>query len=514
MARMPQIPQPELAGRPGGNMSERSVMPDIRATEAPLEDAAKLTAHVGDHYERLQLQRDAAQEKLQKAVDGVTATRMAGDHAEKANNLFEQLRQQFNDTPEKLPEEYRRQLREMTDAEIKAAPSQNVALDISQKYAVQDNQHTAAVHSWMILRMTQKAKSDLVAMSNSQIRAAQSQTTVQGLQATVDSALATLGPHIQQLHGDPDAVRQKLKTDMASAWVEANGPDNPAGVALALDGAKKGGPLAELKPVQLEHYQKQAQAWVKGYGERERFQVSKEAVALNNKLGDLFLNGQLDSKNAFQMKASLEAKLDAIDKNPQYKDNPAEKAAQTKIVQMQLDGLKYLREAAEKPGHFDPVFDAPKVNAILDRFDELGKPGAKGPKDLLKIVELQKDLAHAQADRWIPPGYASTMIKSLAQMTGKGIDRESKNTGWGVSFLGFGGRSPQQAGNVVLNNYFKGDNKAFGKLTLEQQNQARVDYLGQVVDAQETGRNLDTKAAEQMAFASIKNVAGRQGAAH
>lgn len=510
MARMPQIPQPSFEGRPGGGLVGRE-MPDDKSFTGPLDDAARATSGMGDHFEALQTQRDEAQAKLQKVVDDVTATRMAGDHSEKANNLFEQLREQFNDTPEKLPEEYKRQLREMTDAEIKAAPNQQVALDIAQKYAVQDNQHTTSAHSWMILRMTQKAKSDLAAMASSSIRAAQSQTSVQGLAMTVKSALATLEPHIKQLHGDPDEARQSLKRDMAAAWVESNGPDNPVGVSLALDQAKKGGPLADLTPEQYATYQKRAPEWVKGYGERERFQVSKEAVALNNKIGNLFIAGQLDSKNAFQMKDSLEKKMDAIESNPQYRNNPEEKEAQKQIVQMQLDGLKYLREAAEKPGRFDPVFDTPKVSAILDRFDALGKPGAKGPKDLLQIVELQRDIARAQADRWIPPGYASTMVKSLSQMTGKAIDREAKNTGWGISFLGFGGRSPQQAGNVVQNNYFKGDNKAFGKLTLEQQNQARIDYLGQIVDAQENERNLDVKSAEEMAFAAIKNVSGRAG---
>lgn len=506
MARMPQIPQPELSGRPGGNIGGRAEAPDIKAVTEPFESGAKLLGEVGNDFERLQKQRDDAQQKLQKAVDGVTATRMAGDHSEKARNLLDSLQVQYADTPEKVPEEYRRQLSELTDSEIKAAPNQGVALDIAQKYATIDNQHVASSHSWMVLRQAQKAKSDLAALASSHVRAAQAQTTLPGLQAAINGALSSLDPHIKNLHSDPDLAREKLSHDMAAGWVEANSPNNPKGVAIALEQGK--GPLAQhLSADERAKYAKRAESDFHGYGEHQRFQVMKEASDHGAKAYELFLKGDLDSRNVFQMKDALEKKQSAIERNPNLSGD--EKKTQNEIVSKQLKTLRYLDEAARKPGRFDPAFDQAKQTKLLGDFFALGKPGDKTAKDLLKVVQLRHDLAEAQANRWISDARAQTMNKALTQMTGKSLAAESKNTGWPVSFMGFGGRSPQQAGNVVLNSYFKSDNLAFGKLTPEQQNDARTNYLEQLVDAQENGRNIDSKAAEQMAFESLKYVSGR-----
>lgn len=505
MARMPQVPAPDFGPRPDRHAGAFTA-PDFASIEKPLESAANLASGIGDHFERLQQERDAATAKLQKVVDSVSATRMAGDHAEKARNLLTQVQQQNIDTPEKVPEEFRAQLRELTDSEIKAAPSQNVALDIAQKYATIDNQQATTAHSWMLDRLAQKAKSDFVALTNSQVRAAQAQTTLGGLGITISNALKTLEPHLKDLHAEPDVVREKLQHDMAAAWVEANSPNNPVGVSSALD--QKKGPLAQhLTPKERLEFQRRAFSDLKGYGEIQRFQVIKEAVDHGSQAYDLFLGGNLDSKNVFQMKDALEKKQAAIAANPNLTVD--EREAQADIVQTQLSTLRYLDEAARKPGRFDPAFDQEKQTKLLNDFFALGKPTDHTPKDMLKIVRLRHDLAEAQSNRWISDARAQTMNRALTQMTGKALSHETKNTGWPISFLGFGGRSPQQAGNVVLNSYFKGDNKAFGKLTVEQQNQARVDYLSQIVDAQENGRNLDAKTAEKMAFDAVAYVAGR-----
>ncbi len=94
-------------------------------------------------------------------------------------------------------------------------------------------------------------------------------------------------------------------------------------------------------------------------------------------------------------------------------------------------------------------------------------------------------------------------------MTGKALTKEAANT-WHMPTLNdFSFRAPRQAGNVTLNSYF--ENGMFGKLTDEQKNDARMDYLSQIVDATDAGRNVDTKAAEQMAFEAMKHVTGRAG---
>ncbi len=507
MARMPQIPAPEIGNRPDSRVG-RAESPDIEAVTQPFQMGASAAENAADHLERLQQQRDQATAKLQKVADSVTATKMAGDHSEKLRNLATQLQTQFWDTPEKFPDEFRRQSQALTDSEIKGAPSQQVAMDLAEKNATIDNQHLSLAHSWSIGRTAQLAKSQFTELASSQVRAAQSATTLPGLTVAISTAEKTLAPLAKDIHANPEMAVDKLKHDMAAAWVEANGPNNPAGVGSAL--GQKDGPLSLLTPKEQAEYQRKAGGeWLKGYGERERFNVIKEAADHGSKVYDLFLNGQLDSKNTFQMKAALDAKMDAISKNPQYDKNPEEKAHQVKVVQTQLDTLRYLSEAAQKGGHFDAAFDQAKQTKLFNDLAALGKPGDKTPKDLLKVVELRHDLAEAQFSRSISDARAATMNKALTQMTGKALTKEASNT-WHLPTLNdFSFRSPRQAGNAALNAHF--ESGAFGKLTDEQKNNARMDYLSQIVDATENGRNVDTKSAEQMAFEAMKHAAGRVG---
>lgn len=503
MARMPQIPAPEIRERPEGRAA-RFESPDVNDVTAPFKEGAQAAAALGNDIETAQAQNEAARAKLQKVADGVTATRMVGDHAEKLRNLAEQLQQQFWDTPDKFPDEFRRQSQALTDSEIAAAPNQQVASDFSQKSALVDNQHLTQAHSWSIMRTAQKTKSDVTGLIAAQVRTAQSMSTIGGLTAAIRDAAGQVQPLVKNTHGDPDGTITKLQHDMAAAWVEANSPDHPADVALALD--KKTGPLAQyLSPKELAQYQRRAQSDQKGYDERQRFQVIKEAADHGDKSYELYLKGQLNSTNVFQMKNALEQKQAAIGANPNLSDK--EKEQQTGVVQKQLDTLRYLDEAARKGGHFDAAFDQGKQTKLFNDLQALGKPGDKTPKDIMKLVELRHDLAEAQASRAISDSRAATINKALSQMTGKSLAAEGKNVGWHVPMFGYVKQNPQQAGNAKLNDYF--DSGAFGKLSDEQKNDARWAYMEQVVDAQENGRNLDAVSAEKMAHDAVISVTKR-----
>ena len=74
MARMPQIPEPDLSSRPDSRVGQAE-LPDSEAVAKPFADAAETVGGIGDKLEDIQAQRDAAMEKAQNMADQVEVTR-------------------------------------------------------------------------------------------------------------------------------------------------------------------------------------------------------------------------------------------------------------------------------------------------------------------------------------------------------------------------------------------------------------------------------------------------------
>lgn len=523
MAKFPQIPAPEFGKRPEGSAAPAAML-DAHAIEAPFADAAKGMGEAGDALERVQEQRDRAREKLQKVNDAITATRMAGDHAEAARGLLNQLQSQHFADPkalpaEKVPEEFRRQLREMTESEISAAPNANVALDVAEKYAKIDDQQHLSAQGWMFLRTAQQTKDGVYKLGQSQVRAAQAQTTVAGLGAAISDARGTLAPLLPQTHGaNADKAWQDTAHSMAASWVEANGPNDPSGVRAAVDAAvkTKSGPLYDNLPAkELAEYQRRLDKWSKGYGERQRGQVAAEAIDSNTKLLDLFHSKELDTKNIYQLRDELQRKQFAIKANPQYKDNPEEKVQQSEIVQTQINTLDALAHAGQDGGHWSEKSDDPKKTAALSkRIESLSKSESRSPADLLKVLQVQRDLAEAQRDHWISPGDAETMTRHLLLVTGKDLAKKNGSaSSMGPLKSPITPNPVRQVGVSALDDLVR-PGGAYGKLSAEQTTAMRMEYHRLANDAGESGRNLDEQAARKMAVLAVQHVLSRAKKAH
>jgi hypothetical protein len=521
MARMPQIPQPEFSGRPGGSLGAGRELPDAKSIAEPFDDAARTVAGTGDRLERLQAQRDTAAAELQKVKDATTADQLEADHKIASNALLESIQQQHFDNPrampaEKVPQEFERQLREMTNGEIQVESSPSVALKIAEKYAKSDGESRLSAQSWLFRRQAQEVKDGAYKAAQSNVRLAQAQSTVEGLGATIADARRKLGPTFSQVHGaDAGKAMQEMGRDMAGSWVEANGPTNPRGVRAAVDDAimNKRGPLWENLPAhQLAGYQKKLNEWGKGYGERQRGTVAAEAVDFNTKTLDLFHSKELDSKNFYQMRDSLTHKQLAIKHDPQYKDNPDEQVKQSEIVQTQIDTLEALKNASEGSGHWADKFDAKKTAALFKRYEALSKSDHRAPNDLLGVLQVQRDLAQMQAEHKISPGDAATLTRSLRLLTGKSLSKSS-GPQVGPMTSPIKPDAPRTVGASALDAHIKSG--AYGKLSPEQATQMRVEYHRMTTDAGETGRNLDEVGAKKMALLAIQHVLARtKTAAH
>lgn len=509
MARMPQIPEPEITNRPDSRVG-RPETPDIDAITQPLQMGANVAENAGNQLERLQDERDAATAKLRKVADATTAEQMKGDHEEKLRNLADQLHQQLWTTPEQFPEAFRQQSQEMTDSELKAM-SPGVTSIASEKYATVDNQHLTMAHGWMLGRTAQMAKDNVFKLQQSSVRTAQSAATIPGLTVAIANARKTLGPLLPQIHGEnAEKVSEDTAYKQASAWVESNGPSNPVGVRAAIDDAikTKSGPLWDNIPeAKLLKYQKESESWGKGYGERQRGQVAAEAIDFNTKTLDLFHSKELDTKAFYQMRDSLTQKQLKIEHDPQYKNNPDERVKQNEIVQTQIDTMEALKSASQGGGHWNGKFDAKKTTALFNRFEALSKSDQRAPNDLLKVLQVQRDLADAQAHHWIAPGDADTLTRSLRLMTGKQLSKSSGAQNMGPIKSPISPDTVRTMGASSLDSYMQSG--AYGKLSPEETTQMRVEYHHLVTDAGENARNVDENAAKKMAQLAIQHVLAR-----
>ncbi len=509
MARMPQIPEPNISNRPDSRVG-RTETPDIEAITQPFQMGANALESAGSELERLQDQRDTATAKLQKVADATTAEQMKGDHEEKLRNLADQLHQQLWTTPEQFPESFRQQSLELTDSELKAM-SPGVASIASEKYAAVDAQHLTLAHGWMLGRTAQMAKDNVFKLQQSSVRTAQSAATVPGLALAITNTKKDLGPLLPHIHGEnAEKVAEDTAHNQASAWVESNGPTNPSGVRAAIDDAikTKSGPLWDNIPeAKLLKYQKESESWKHGYGERQRGQVAAEAVDFNTKTLEMFHSKELDTKAFYQMRDSLTQKQLKIEHDPQYKDNPDERVKQKEIVQTQIDTMEALKSASQGGGHWNGKFDPKKTAALFTRFEALSKSDQRAPNDLLKVLQVQRDVAQAQEHHWIAPGDAETLTRSLRLMTGKQLSKSSGAQNMGPIKSPITPDSVRTMGASALDSYMQSG--AYGRLSPDETTQMRVEYHHLVTDAGENGRNVDENAAKKIAQLSIQHVLAR-----
>ena len=511
MARMPQIPEPEISSRPDSRATNPEPI-DSEAATRPIQQATAGAAEMGGQLESLQQQRDEAAQKLQAVGDKVTATKLAGDHAEKLRNLSDQLQQQFWDQPDKYPDEFRRQAQALTDAEIAAAPNQQIALDLAQKNAETDNQHTALAHSWMIGRTAQKAKSDVTQLMSDQVKSAEGMKTLGGLNAAIVQATKAITPLSRQVHADSEGELLKLKHDMASGWMWANGPTDPAGVRAAIDDAlkTKKGPLYDnVGPKELVEYQKRSDGWAKSYGETQNFKVAAEGVDSNTKVLSAFQGKDgLTGSNIYAMERALMHQQVAIKSDPRYANSPDAKVQQSEIVQTQLDTLRALRDASTQGGQTSGKYDPKKTAALIHRVNALGQSEQRAPNDLLKVLQVQRDLAFAQRDHWISPNDAATLMDRLGLITGKNLAKNIGNpSATGPLKSPIEPDPVHQAGVSALDTFIKSG--AYGRLSPEMTTAMHSEYLRMTNETAKAGRNTDEASAKKMALLAIDHVRNR-----
>lgn len=506
MARMPQIPQPELAGRPGGRLSDgEGTQINVNEVEAPLEEGARAAATVGNELEQLQSTREAAQAKLQRARDQTTAIQLKGQHELDLANLSAQLQQQYWDKPEDYLTAFQDQARQLTDSKVKAAPTPGAQLAFNEQAAEANNRAMLAAHGWMVQRQAQIVGDTFAKKAQAAIVEAQNTPTTGGLSLAIARAQKDARPIAGFLHTDPDKLMPKLAHDQTAAWVEANAEDRPRDVLAALRD-KDGVVYKNLTdPKERDRYEKLAEAAWKTYDQRKATRDLMEYVDAGGKHVDALHAGDYDARNQFQVIKAAEQKIDAIRSDNQL--SPDAKREQVAAAEKQVQMYQLMNKARLAQGLEDKSFNQEKTAELYKRLVGFTKAKEASPQTLRDLVDFRYDLVAAQAAGIISPAVAKHYNTMLTGITGKAVSQQSKNTGlllpgWLGGFRG----EPVQAGSRALEDALK--SPLYKRLSDDEKNQARVEFVKKFNYAQQSGGAFSAADAQRAAAESLRYVAG------
>jgi len=512
MARMPQIPAPDLSSRPDSRVGQAE-LPDSEAVAKPFADAGAAVGGAAGQLEDIQAQRDTAMEKVQNMADAVAVTRKKGEFALYAGDKLSSYIQQATDTsipPEQrvsfkdIPDLLRKDLQERTDSDIKASSSQNIALGVAQAYAGETNKQLLSAQGIAQRGIVQQAKNNLVAISQGAVEAAAKASTPAGLAVAIAQMKQDVGTNAKNLHSEPDALLKKTGHDMVMGYIANAMLKNPVDAARMLD-EKKGPHRDYLSGVEIAEERKKADRAFLAYGENQRIQLLKEQSDSSARDYEMKESGDLTPALAQSMNSADASRQRAVQANPNL--GPDEKKKQTAMLSRAIETRTWLSELPITPGRIDPAMKTDVAVKIREDFKALGKNWSKSPQDLDKVAELRHDLAEAEKNRAVPASFAATVHTAITQMTGKALSKDKGDTGHNLWLVGFTGTS-RQFGNRYLDTQI--ESKAFGKLSEDKQIEAfyRFHNKYNTANAQlQGGGAVSNEAARQMAYEALDEAA-------
>jgi hypothetical protein len=492
MARMPQIPEPEISDLPHIGVGHENV--DVDSEIAPFNMAAKGATQGLNDLSELQSQKEDALAKLQKSADETTATKLAGDHAEKLRNLAPQLQTTFWNNPDKYPDEFRKQSLAITDAEISAAPNENVALELAKRNAVVDNQQLAVAHAWSVSRTAQKAKSDLTGIERNSIDAVSSSPTIEQFSYQLKQAHSQLDPLYDKITSDTAKASASFDSRVAQEWIARNSDPQKNPLSVMEELQKNNSPIHQLlTQEQINKGMKQAKEAFEGAGVMQRVGMLTRA---HDGVGDLNALAAAKDPKFLRTTAALRDEVNshlnllAQQQIPQAAKDQI-KASSQRVMEA-IDNAESIYRSQK--GSFDSsMIDEKARRSLIERSNALFAKTVPAGDHLQEMLDLRADNNKAAADKKIPESTWKAIEDKLSAGFSRINDARSKDTG---DFLW---RNPQQAGNQRVDDLLDEKTGRYANATQKQRNDIWEQYLEHVNAAAKSGGKFDNNGARKAA---------------
>lgn len=504
---MAKIPRSAKGTRPSGVQTTAvDTAPDVSLLQAAADVLGTL-ADVTTKSEQAAARRlRASLEAKQAIVNEVDANVRSGDYEEGLRGLSSDLKAQHFDDPLKAAPDLLKQARTNTAAAVKAAPNSVIGLKVARAAAARTRTAMNDIHTWAAARQTQQAKNNVSVLMNQATRGAESMLSLPGLTAYIKAKEQELKVPFQNIHGKNAGDKmQEMKTGAVRAWALSRSDTDPLTVMNALD-AKRGPLVDNLDATQRETLRNSAKASFEGLEKRREMDTIRRGVSQNSEIYEAFIHGNLKGGKILATKREIEERLKALASDPTI--SKKNRLAVQKTLKSREKFIDAIESVRRRQNSFDAEDDVGTVTKLYQQHNALFVENAgEAGKDLTAWLKQQERLAIAYSDEKISGGTFNTLMKAMSLALPTAQEFESENVGYGVELLGFSYRSPQQVGNLVLNEQF--ETSSFINLPPDVKNSVRRRYLRLFIDGSEKGQTVSAVEARKMAFRALSLESGQ-----
>lgn len=442
------------------------------------------------------------------------AGRREEDYGDVLRGAEKDLQVQHADNPQNAVEAFKAQADQVLDESVKTATNDRVSLLLARRAGARREQAVAKMQAWADARLSQKMQDDLRGLVNRAAAGAEGLRSVGELNVYLSDFEERNAKRFEATSADPAKELRQAKELVTEGFFRAR-TDDPETALSSLKMLEDKGPAAEyLTPTQRKVFRSAAlEAWEGGRRKRE-MTVIAEGLDDNPRLAEAYL------RNDPSMGAALHARKTAIETQKAYIEArlAADEAELGKLgipkgttrdeVLQALDArLKFVNalDSARRRQIGAVAEDDPtSVKALLVTQAKAMK--AASGRDLRLVVDQQANIAAELSDGRITPGMANALFKDLALATTKAAGEEKDVPG--PNRMQMPWLSPRDAGNVVLNKAIADD--AGLRENEPLQTRIRVQYIAQLVDAQEKKGAPLTRAEAMKVAARVLSVETQQ----
>ena len=491
---MAKIPRIEKGNRPSAVPG--GPLPGVNSGAAPAIAAFGNLAEVGykiaaDAEEREMERLRLIQERKQAIVNEVEAGRRAGDYEEGIVGQLDDLKKQYAEEPDKVPQQLLEGGRVLLDRQIEQAPNTQIGLEMAQRGNTRLMAAVREAHDWVQARQTQKIKGDLEAQKNQlAVNAGRFGSTGQ-LDDFLKTQRQSLFPQYEKVFGvNASKEWNDTVSRAAESYARVQGDIRPVSLRAELSNPR-GALATALTPQERDTLITRTERALEKRGETRQYDILGVAAGKTVNLVDALNSGELDPAVliAHQHENTMAQKAAAID--PSF--SPEQRREQVRLLKRQGEVLDAIDGIFTRGQKFDPLKMAVNDAAALKDADKALAKFKGKVEQLPLLVEQMERLTLARKKGEISNGGYASAFGHIGLAYKKALSDEADNDGFWIF------QNSRESANREMTRLLE---TRAQNASEDKKASAWVAYMQRYVEASKKG-DVNAEAARRMARQAI-----------
>lgn len=490
MAGIPRIEQGSLPGSAVPQGAPETGEAGARMIGA-VGDLARTGAGIAAEYEK---QAQEALDRKQQITDAVEIGRRSAEFESSLRATIEEMkaRPDIWNNPRAAEAEFLARAQDDINFEVEQATKYNdrVGLGMARETSATRDALRHEVRTWISLRETQKAKTDMEDVINQVAAQAGTLASPAALTRHIDTALAKHSSRLDATYGaDADAKKRLLRERSTLAFYLNRTEKSPVHAAEELQSGT--GPSTILPPEKRDELLRRARNSRDGRQLVNEDAMLASAAGKTKELVEHLDAGTLTWEMVSRMKDAHEEQLRAVASNPEY--TVAEKAAYTKQLNEQIKTIDAIEDIRMRGVTFRAEDQISAGEAAVESLNKTLKK-LKGQNDFAVLVQQQRDITRLRHEGKISAGHFNTLMQTVNRAVEHTLTASAQDTGW----LWNSGR---QAGNEAMATIFT--TSIAKNATPQQRLDSWMDFTDAYNAATKDGSKLTNEQVEDLAYKAV-----------